>query len=160
MGTKYYHALNCNRGFQSGVEFRPYSNLGGTWWGVFATDDEAQQRYLDSLATNKETAVTVVTEDDFDKAIVQASGNAGLYSPTPQPYNAPKAKPAAGLKIADKAGVVDENPEPPEAAPVATGEPIANVSEAMVVGKVETGAAAETTAPAKPKKAKPQQAAN
>jgi len=148
--TKYYHAENCNRKFNNGVEFQPYSLAGGTWNGVFATEDQAQQDYLGALAGNPTTAVREIQEDEYNRAVASVSGVKN-YSPSPEPFK-PKPVKAQAVRVAEKAGVVVQEPAPkPEEPPPVTAKPLENVNEALQVDKVEKAGDETLKAPA-PKK--------
>lgn len=154
MPTKYYHAENCNRRFEHGVEFKPYSLLGGTWNGLFATESHAQQEYLTGLAINPSTAVREITEEEYTRRLAMTNGVKD-YSPIPDPFKVKPAPKPPAARLAAKAGVVVNDPEPRvEEQPLKASEPLPSVSDALVVDTVEKAGEvpALKPSPAAPKK--------
>ncbi len=65
---RFYRADNCNRLIQWGsfqFEFQPYDCIGGSWCGLFATDDTGKIAALDGLVKTPGTAVFEVSEAEF-----------------------------------------------------------------------------------------------
>lgn len=125
MSTKYYRADNSNRRIKAGAfsfAFEPYGQHGGSWQGVYATDNEAHQIALAGVAGNPRNAVYEITAEEYERLSKKkvtppnfsASGNwSAPSSPPPQPRT----------HLAGKGGaVVVENPSPlpdePKAPPI------------------------------------------
>lgn len=131
---KYYHTVNASVPL-NGFEFAPIGSFGGSLYGVYATDVEAQIAKLDVMVKAKPTPVTEITEAEYFalQKKTPPSSRLSISSDSLQNPLTATAKPAAASSAAPAAVV---NPEP-------------------IVGKgasvLETPAAAvEVTPPSKP----------
>jgi hypothetical protein len=143
---QFYHTENCNRLIRHGghqFAFQPYEMLGGTWCGIFATENPDEIKVLDELVNDKNSAVTSINAEEFElcseKKARAARGNLNTSLVQPEPTPAPDVSASA---VGGPGEPVETNPdaEPPASAPLENAE--AAVTTAIVaapaVGKPAT----------------------
>ena len=151
--TKFYHAENANRVI-AGVTFMVYSTGAGTTFGVYKTDDEAQQKLLDDQVANPRSAVTAIDEAEYtvcaQKKIPNYQG-----SEHSSPVLAPQ-KEIGSLK-GTGAAVATDKPGPEEPPVPVVKEVVETTEDALQTGQVsrpqeqasgETSEQTEASAPA------------
>jgi hypothetical protein len=144
MPTKFYHALNCHRRIAAGgllFTFEAYGQIGGSWCGVLATENAAEQAALDGLVKDPASAVSELTEGEYSsKKGVAIRRERDLRSLNPLPLPAAPSLTPAQARIANKAAVLvekaSEHPvEPP--APKPEREAVESVADALSLGTVQ-----------------------
>ncbi len=132
---KFYHAENSNRTITSekiAFNFEPVQLFAGTWRGVYEAKTEDEIKALDALVSDKRSAVTVLSEDEYRKKKKSAPSNSENWAPLPDTK-------AADQRIIPGTAVLVESPGPenqPDPKPIVTGEPVKSLDGALVVGKV------------------------
>lgn len=146
LAMKCYRAENCNRHIQAKngmvFEFQPVGYLGGSWRGVYATDDPKRQAAL-AQVMQSDKSITEITAEDYQKLSKKKVPASQNYNPLhTQPL---KPEPQA---LVGAGAVVVENPSGSEAPPAATqGKPLESLDAALQVGEVkEDGKAPEPKA--------------
>lgn len=129
---KYYRAENAGR-IIAGIVFTIYDIVAGSAVGVYATEDKSQIEALDNLTKDPKSAVTEISQADYDSAIEKKKlthvSEAWNYLSPPQPQ-APTHLKGRGVVV-----VSDEPAEEVEA-PVEIKEHVESVDDALKVGQV------------------------
>lgn len=150
--TKYYHAENCNKRIKSGKTdflFEVYGQFQGVWLGIFATDDEQQQAALDNLAATPSSAVTAISEADYQVNLKKKWLDTRAAKLPSQEPKAPAHLLGKVAAVADKPSPGPVNSAPVILKPVELPESVESV---IKVGKVAISPTA--SAPANLHKAK------
>ncbi len=138
MATKYYEAQNAGRVI-GGEQFEVTEIFGGTAFGVFAATTEAQQATLSKIAADPKSAVTEITEAEYQNALKKKAPSLSGFPTSTQ------SMPPVALKAA---GVVVPGPVLVDRTEL---ERLESVENALDVGKVGAEPV-QAEAPRKPKK--------
>lgn len=137
---KYYAAANCFNA-RTGVSGKVYSFeacvlSGGSWTGVFATQAEVEIADLDALASDIKSAVTEISQDDFEKLVRQGAGK-GLANG----FNVPALTATTRLGLL---GLVSDDPSAPSAPPEPPKDSVDEVPVGPVTPAVKPAKTAKT----------------
>jgi hypothetical protein len=123
----FYHAQNAGR-IIAGVTFQIYDITGGSAFGVLKTEDPKLIIDLDSLSNDPRSAVTSISEAEYELCIKKKAPSFGSSNPS---------KPTSpGAPIKGQGAVVVENADRPEPPVEITGQ-VETVDEALKVGEVK-----------------------
>lgn len=148
MGFKYYHAENSTRVFNVNgreVLFQPYSYFGGTWRGIYATEDEVIQSGLDNMTLTPQNAIQEITREDYEAKRESLPAHLKeTYNPVDKnvakvikaPITPTKSGKPATIEVDPEAKSDVRNPEEPKA----EGEPVAEAADALNVGPIASSA--------------------
>lgn len=134
--TKYYHTDNASKKVRSGefeFLFSPYDNFAGAWRGIYETGDETEQVALDFLVHNPASAVTELTQAEYEAKVKKKA-------PTITSRQSVDWKPPQAKINPNPAAVLVENPSPsPSQADVGLDKPatITNINDVLSTGYVE-----------------------
>lgn len=138
MATKYYHAQNAGRTL-AGINFDIYAIVGGSAFGVYATDNAAQIKALDALVADKRSAVTSITVDEYESAVKKKPSSLTSFPPSTPPPVPPSA--GTPLKGATGAVVVEAGSAPVEPEKIETEAVVDKPEDAVRTGPVGDKAA-------------------
>lgn len=151
----YFHADNANRVIKSQqyeFRFEQYDCFGGSWRGLYATENEGEIIALSALTQDPRTAVTELTQAEYD----------AIAKKKPAPSPASKAwSPPPGARINQSPAALVVNPQSPEPAPAApvygeAGAPqVENLDAVLELGQVKTQPAPPVQKSARPRKTPP-----
>lgn len=112
MPKKFYHAENAGRPFPDGLRFTIYDIAAGTAWGVLATEADPEIAVLDKLASEKASAVTSITEDEYNECLKKKAPRFDALNRSPLRLSSPVTQPMA-IKGSGNVEVVDGKEQSP-----------------------------------------------
>lgn len=132
---KFYRAENANRRINSGgfsFIFEPYENFGGTWRGVYTTEDNGEMSALNSVTADARTAVTEISQSEYE-------AYAKKKAPVPSQQSDQSKTPLLQGAIIQSPAVLVVEPEPHMVEPEAPLLAALQVDNANLDEVIETG---------------------
>lgn len=130
----FFHAENAGRGLIGGVQFAIYDRVAGSAFGIYATDDPALISTLTGLSNSPTSAVTKITEVEYENCLKKKPLNS-IFSPV---LSTPSLSSNLPLK-GQTAGVVVNEAAPQTAeseAPIQVEGQLEKSEDALQIGEV------------------------
>lgn len=80
---KHWLVRNARRVFEGGITPEICVLVGGGWWGVYATDKEAEIAVMDKLSSNPTSGVSPISVEDYNSYISQKKTTPGASPISP-----------------------------------------------------------------------------
>lgn len=130
MPRQFYHAENTNRSIRAGnarFNFESYLCIGGTWQGVYTSENETEISLLDQLASDPRTSVSKISQEEYEKA-AQKKSPMPLHVPFPVRKEIPIQGP--GAVVVDNPSVIEKEPQ------ISTEVLADKIEDILVIGNV------------------------